>query len=285
MGKDTMKTDKKQLLTFFITLSLLSAFFYVFYFIGGSGGNGLIALGMMWAPGIAAIITRLIYQKNLRNMGWAWNRWRYQIIAYLLPLFLGLIVYGIVWLTGIGDFSPEQFTINLNRRLLGLESPLSFGLSFLIMSSVWMLIGCIYALGEEIGWRGFLVPELSRVTSYFNTSLIIGLVWAVWHIPGILFMGYNNGAASWYSILFFTIMITGLSFIMTWLRLKSGSLWTAVILHASHNLFIQGFYDPLTIEHGITKYFTTEFGFGLAFIYSIAAYFFWKKRFKLPAVS
>ena len=76
-----------------------------------------------------------------------------------------------------------------------------------------------------------------------------------------------------------------MSFIMTWLRLKSGSLWTAVILHGSHNLFIQGFYDPLTIEKDITNYFTTEFGFGLAFIYSIVAYFFWKQRSKLPDFS
>lgn len=196
-----------------------------------------------------------------------------------------MIIYSIVWLNGLGEFSTDQYVTNINRKLLGLENPLSFGVSFFIMSTVWMLIGCIYALGEEIGWRGFLVPELSRVTSYFNTSLIIGIVWAVWHIPGTLLMDYNGGAQSWYSIVFFTIMIISLSFIMTWLRLKSGSLWTAVILHGSHNLFIQGFYDPLTIEQDITKYFTTEFGFGLAFIYSIAAYFFWKRRSELPIIS
>lgn len=280
-----MKTDKKQLLTFIVLLALLSIIFYLIHFINPSKKIGFIGLGIMWAPGVAAIVTRLIFQKNLRQLGWSWNKWHYHIISYILPFFLGLIIYSVVWLTGLGEFSPEQFTTNLNRKLLGLENPLSFSLSFLIMSTMWMLIGCIYALGEEIGWRGFLVPELSKLTGYFNTSLIIGLLWAVWHIPGILFMGYNSGTQSWYSILFFTIMITSMSFIMTWLRLKSGSLWTAVILHGSHNLFIQGFYDPLTIEQDITKYFTTEFGFGLAFIYSIAAYFFWKQRSKLPDFS
>jgi len=280
-----MKTNSRQLQTFFALLALLSLGFYLFYFINPTNNLGLIALGIMWVPGIAAIVTKLIYQKNLRQLGWGWNKWRFHIISYMLPFFLGLVVYGIVWLTGLAEFSPEQFTIDLNRKLLGLENPLSFGLSFLILSSLWMLIGCIYALGEEIGWRGFLVPELARVTNYFNTSLIIGLIWAVWHIPGILFMGYNSGVYSWYSIIFFTIMIISLSFIMTWLRLKSGSLWTAVILHGSHNLFIQGFFDSLTIERGITKYFTTEFGVGLALAYSVAAYFFWKKRSELPHIS
>ena len=95
-------------------------------------------------------------------------------------------------------------------------------------------------------------------------------------------MGYNSGTPAWYAIPCFFMMIIGLSFIMTWLRLKSGSLWTAVIIHASHNLFIQGVFDPLTTDRGVTKYITTEFGIGLAVVYIVAAYFFWKKRFELP---
>jgi len=150
------------------------------------------------------------------------------------------------------------------------------------MITVGMLFGLLTALGEEIGWRGFLVPELYKMTSFTKTSIIIGLIWAVWHYPGILFTGYYPGDKSWYAIPCFTLMLLGISFIMTWLRLKSGSLWTAAILHASHNIFIQAVFDPLTKSTGATEYITTEFGIGMAIVYCIVAYFFWRKRSELP---
>jgi hypothetical protein len=77
-------------------------------------------------------------------------------------------------------------------------------------------------------------------------------------------------------------MAIAASFVFAWLRLKSGSLWTAVILHASHNLFIQEIFDPLTKDRGITKYLTTEFGVGLALAYTLAAWYFWRRRGELP---
>lgn len=280
-----MKTNKdiqKQLITFLLIIVALSIIIYCLYFASSSKNKGLFGLGIMWTPGIAAIATRLIYQKNLRNFGWGWGKTRYQVMSYVLPFVFCLAVYGTVWLIRLGSISAENFTTNLNRSILGLEKPLSFGISFIIMAILGFLIGFIYALGEEIGWRGFFVPELARITSYSKTSFTVGAIWAVWHIPGILFMGYSSGTPVWYAIPSFSMMIIGLSFIMTWLRLKSGSLWTAVIIHASHNLFIQGVFDPLTIDRGVTKYITTEFGIGLAIVYIVAAYFFWKKRFKLP---
>jgi hypothetical protein len=63
--------------------------------------------------------------------------------------------------------------------------------------------------------------------------------------------------------------------------LKSSSVWTAVIFHASHNLFIQQIFDPLTRDTGTTKYFVGEFGIVLALISVPFAYLFWKKRTEL----
>jgi hypothetical protein len=59
-------------------------------------------------------------------------------------------------------------------------------------------------------------------------------------------------------------------------------MWTAVILHASHNLFIQEIFDPLTVDRGMTRYVTTEFGAGLALAYTIAAWYVWRRRGELP---
>jgi hypothetical protein len=70
--------------------------------------------------------------------------------------------------------------------------------------------------------------------------------------------------------------------ITTWLRLRSGSVWTAVTMHASHNLFIQGVFDRLTIPGESTEYITTELGAGLAGAYTLIAYWCWKQRASLP---
>ncbi|HXO18624.1 MAG TPA: CPBP family intramembrane glutamic endopeptidase, partial [Thermoanaerobaculia bacterium] len=144
-----------------------------------------------------------------------------------------------------------------------------------------LLPSIVFALGEELGWRGFLVPELARMTSFTKTALISGAAWSVYHFPLILFANYNNGTPKGYALLVFTWMVVAVSFVIAWLRLKSGSLWTAVILHASHNLFIQDIFDPLTKDRGITKYVTTEFGVGLALVYSVAAWYCWRRRGEL----
>lgn len=76
-------------------------------------------------------------------------------------------------------------------------------------------------------------------------------------------------------------MIVGISFVFAWMRLKSGSLWTGVLLHASHNLFIQQFFDPITINTGRTKYVTGEFGAALAVASALLAAYFWMRRGEL----
>jgi membrane protease YdiL (CAAX protease family) len=78
-------------------------------------------------------------------------------------------------------------------------------------------------------------------------------------------------------------MVIGISFAFAWLRLKSGSLWTAVLLHASHNLFIQGIFTPLTQDSGPTMYWIDEFGIGLALGAVVVAYLFWRRRNELNA--
>jgi membrane protease YdiL (CAAX protease family) len=59
-------------------------------------------------------------------------------------------------------------------------------------------------------------------------------------------------------------MLVALAYIMGYLRVRSGSIWPCVLLHATHNTFVQGIFDPLTAPVGWAKYITTEFGAGLA---------------------
>jgi hypothetical protein len=73
-------------------------------------------------------------------------------------------------------------------------------------------------------------------------------------------------------------MVVSLSVPMAWLRLRSGSVWPAAILHASHNLFVQGFFDRVTVDSGPTRWLTGEFGAALALAIGATAWLFWRRR-------
>lgn len=261
---------KKKILTYlFLAFALSSIFYYLILSPGKGKLTNLPVIGLMWCPGVAALLTRLSYQRNLRGIGWGWGRTRYQAASYLLPLAGGLLVYGIAWLTGLGGFK-------------GAISHRPLAVSLFLLATVGFLINVVYALGEELGWRGLLVPELAKVTGFGGTVAISAAVWALYHYPLILFGDYHSAAPRWWSLLFFTLDIAAISVIFAWLRLRSGSVWTGVILHASHNLFLQDVFDPLTLNRGRTEYWTTEFGLGITLFYGVVAYLCWRKRGELP---
>jgi uncharacterized protein len=105
---------------------------------------------------------------------------------------------------------------------------------------------------------------LAKVVSFPLVGLISGLMWAVWHFPSILFSTYNAGTPSWFALSCFTVMIVSTGFIYAWLRLRSGSLWPAALIHGSHNMFVQLIFTPLTANTGHTPFIIDEFGFGMA---------------------
>lgn len=260
---------KKKILTYLLLAFALSSIFYYLILSPGKGKMGMLVMGLMWSPGVAGLATRLIYQGNLRGIGWGWGKTRYQVLGYCLPLAGGLLVYGLTWLTGLGGFKGA-----LSNRPLPV--------SLFLLATVGFLINAVYALGEELGWRGLLVPELAKVTSFGGTAAISGAVWILYHYPLILFGDYHSAAPRWWSLLFFSLDIAAASVVFAWLRLRSGSVWTVVILHASHNLFLQEVFDPLTVNRGRTEYWTTEFGLGMTLFYGVVAYLCWRRRGELP---
>ncbi|MCT4663586.1 MAG: CPBP family intramembrane metalloprotease [Tissierellales bacterium] len=264
-----MEKGTKKIITFL--LLAVALVIYPFYNVISSGsiyGNEGYVFFVMWVPTIAAVVTKLIWDRNLRGFGLGIGKAKYTLVAYMLPLIAGIIVYGSVWTIGIGGVNFEWIRIDGAYDLF----------KFLIMG---VIMSSISAMGEEIGWRGFLVPELFKKYSFFKTSIIMGLIWNIYHYPVLLFSDYNNGVSVLSSLVFFTLSIFGVCFIATYLRIKSGSVWPAIILHASHNYFVQAVFDPMTIDRGMTKFFTTEFGLGLALVYVIMGIYFWKKGKRL----
>jgi membrane protease YdiL (CAAX protease family) len=261
---NTRAHDTRPELVTFLGLTFgLSAIFWWLIIAAGSlgarGGNYVLAL--MWCPGVSALITRLIFQRNVRGEGWRLGAPRWAILAYLLPVVYATAAYGLVWLTGLGGVDLGRF-----------KTPV---LTFVVVGSLQSLLS---ATGEELGWRGFLVPTLARTMSFGRTALVSGAIWAAWHVPLIVFADYNGGTPTWYSVLCFGVMVVSMGIPFAWLRLRSGSVWPAAILHASHNLFVQAFFDRVTVDTGPTRWLTSEFGAALALALGVTAWLFWRAR-------
>lgn len=98
---------------------------------------------------------------------------------------------------------------------------------------VGALVNSVLAFGEELGWRGWLQTALLPLGTW-PALLITGAVWGVWHAPVIL-LGYNFGRPDLLGVL---LMIGGClawGVLLGWLRLRSASLWPAVLAHGSLN--------------------------------------------------
>lgn len=271
-----------------ITFALSSIFYFLIIHTGKLGsGFGMYVTGLMWCPGLSALITTRILKRKISGLGWQWGKTKYQFRSYIVPLLYALTAYIIIWASGWGGFYNNDFVKQISASFGWDQLPKGFVILFyfILMGSFGMAGSAAAALGEEIGWRGFLVPELSKNMSYTKTSLITGIVWSLWHYPILLFADYNSGTPAWYGLTCFTVMVISISFVFTWFRLKSNSLWTGVILHASHNLFIQSIFSPLTKDTGNTKYFIDEFGAVLPVVCICVAVFFWKKRSELISSS
>lgn len=240
---------------------------------GAAGGIVSYMLVAMWGPGLAAILTCRLRGVPLASLGWTLGPPRWAWLAYVLPLGYSLVAYVAVWLTGAGGFYNREKVAQWATEFgwAGVPDGAVIVFSILLLGSFGMLKALNSALGEEIGWRGFLVPQLARRWSYVGVSLWSGAIWAIYHWPALIFADYAGGAPLWFSLPCFSIMVVSLSFVLTWLRLRSGSLWPAAILHASHNLFIQAMFQPLTVDTGHTAWFAGEAGVALAIVTTVVA--------------
>lgn len=251
------------------------------------GFDLLLITAVMWSPGVAAVVVSRYTGREPGALGWRWGGARAAWIAYLLPLAYGLLVYGLAWLTGLGRFYDTAF-VEETLATYGLEAlppGVGIGLFVLLTGTAGLVAKTGRALGEEIGWRGFLVPELARHHDFGTVSVVTGVIWAAWHYPLLLLGDFYSGPDRLVSLGCFTVMVVGISFPFAFYRLKTGSVWPAAIMHGSHNLFIQSIFTPLTAETAASPWVLDEFGVGLAAVGVVLAAIYWRRRHELPGVT
>src|SRR6266545_1674866 len=270
---------KQDVWTFLVLLLLFSSVFYGLVFLRPAAPKqwGTYTLGFMWCPGLTALVTKLVRDRTLRGLGWGWGRTRYFLIAYGLAIVLCLVPYLVIWFA-LDAFNGSQLVEAFAKA--GLPPALRGHAGLLAVVLVWLpLTGLISAAGEEIGWRGFLVPRMQVFMGFTRTSLLVGLIWAAWHYPinVAVFPLYRPNVPLWYANTCFTLLVLGVSFVHTWLRMRSGSLWPSALYHAAGNAF-QGFLQVATLETRVTSYLTTEYGASLAVVGCLFAFLFWRRR-------
>lgn len=249
--------------------------------VGDKGSVSLYVTGLMWSPGTAALITTWLRRGDFRAFGWAWGGTRWALLAYLLPLGYAAVAYGILWMAGWGSFADTATVAKLAAGLGWTQiDHWAVVLGYVLLTgTIGMVASVSTALGEEIGWRGFFAPRMIEQAGFTGGVLIVGAIWALWHVPLIVFGDYNQGAPIWITIPCFTVLILSASVIITWVRLRSRSVWPSAILHASHNLFIQAVFTPLTGSKGVvTAYTMGEFGLCVPVVLAAVALYFWTRR-------
>lgn len=265
----------------YTTIAIFLGFVVVFYVLG----FWLIfrmgqATPLMLSVGMATVVTCIIRKKKLADLGWRWGDSKNQWCSYLIPFGIAIVAYSIIWSIGGGDFYNVDFLAE-KKQSYNLAEWNDFSIlvfHVLLVATISFVVSLPSILGEEIGWRGLLVPELSKVMSFTGIALLSGLIWSIFHWP-LIFLGLygNNDTSLLFQLFFFTLFITSTGTIMAYYRMKTGSVWTAVIYHGASNIFIQKVFTPITVANANSSLYMDEFGIVLALVATVVAMFYWKK--------
>ena len=198
-------------------------------FLSGAGFSG-----MGWKPRI---------RKNIKIILAAW-------FGPLILTAAGALIYFLLF-PGHFDLSGGYLTVLAGEEALeqmkaqGLSYPLYVMVNVISSITYAPLINMFAALGEEIGWRGFLYPQLEAGFGRRKGWLLGGFIWGAWHWPLIWLIGYEYGAAAGNpagyagfpisGMLLFGIFAAGLGILHGWLYEKSGTIWVPSLLHGAIN--------------------------------------------------
>jgi membrane protease YdiL (CAAX protease family) len=170
-----------------------------------------VFIAIMFAPTVGALLARFAGPGIIQLGRLSW--W---ILAGLIPTVAVLLAYLVGTAIGVDSLETEML------------------LRSLISAPIAILTACLSAVGEEIGWRGFLWPLLRNRFSFLRTSLLVGIVWWLYHVPLILFGWYGMRSG----IPAFTVAIAGFTLFVGVITDRSRSVWPSLIAHGAWNALV-----------------------------------------------
>lgn len=199
-----------------------------------SGLDVAYVVGLL-GPMLGALATTAIIEGRARVRELAANMirvragGRWWLVALGLPLAVYAVVYVVLAAYSVFLLAPVELP---TWRTLGLFN----GLPITNALGMWLLLVVVNGLGEETGWRGFLLPHLQRVCSPLAASLVVGVFWAAWHVPAFfLSETYRQMPASMLPM-FFVGLLSG-SIVLAWLYNRGrASVLLVAAFHGTYNL-------------------------------------------------
>lgn len=248
-----MKLNMKKIVIYILSTFILTWSMWGILATTGSGitspaAQAIIAASM-WLPSLGLLITWLLTNKE-RILGASLKplikkNVRNYLIAWFLPALLtalGSILFFMVF--------PKQFDPQMSSFYALMQPAMESGqiaedmVSTIVIAQIIFavtaapFINIVFALGEEIGWRGFLYPALCKTTSKPKAILISGLIWGMWHAP-ITAMGHNYGLGywgyPWMGIVAMCVFCVSYGAFVAYLTDKTGSIWPAALAHGAIN--------------------------------------------------
>ena len=255
---ETKKQDLKRVLIYvIITFALTWAYclLVVYPIANGETLTGipaiviqlLVAAGMFF-PAIGVVLTRLVTREGFKN---AWlkpklkKNLRFYLLAWFGPAILTFAGAGLYFLLVPGSFDPNCGYMRLTMEAAGtspdaLPMPLSLLMAIqcvqaLLLAPVMNFVTCF---GEEWGWRGYLLPKVSRHFSTLPTLLITGIIWGLWHAP-LTVIGHNYGLGYWgfpfTGIAMMCVFCIVVGIFLSYVTLKTNSCIPAILGHGAIN--------------------------------------------------
>ena len=248
--------DKKKVIKYVIITYVIAWAFQIagaVYELNNPGMNGhMIFQGSMAICMFAPLAAAWIVRGNLKGIGWVPKikgnvRWLLFAAYAMIPLTaVGGILYYVIF---PGMFDPSgsymiaqnsQYGVDFEAKMA--ESGMTMQ-TYMIITFVSLIyipfINVITAIGEEVGWRGFLYPELNKSMSRTKTWIVGGIIWAAFHFPAMLVGGYEYGkdyiGSPWFGLLVFTVVVIAYGILEEIVYDKTKCIWYPALLHGSIN--------------------------------------------------
>jgi membrane protease YdiL (CAAX protease family) len=221
--------DRTRLGTFLGTLFVLWIAFEVVSFAANLSMVQL-APAYMFTPLVAGAVTLLRSDLGVRDVGLRVGRVRWLAVAAILPLLTAGAIVGVsIAVPGIA-FSQGATLLPWADLPGGVLGAVAVGA---IILGLGVTVNAVFAIGEEIGWRGYLLWELAPL-GFWRASAVIGLFWGVWHAP-VIVEGYNYPSFPLVGVAVMTGATLTFSFVYTYLVLRAESLVAAFFFHGVFN--------------------------------------------------
>lgn len=261
----------RKVLIFLVLTALFSLPFWILIILQTSiQTNILLPLGLMWSPGTAGLLCSFLFGHRFQDIGFRRGRLKYYLIAYAVPAGVALFIFAGLLLTGTGAFE-------LSPRLVEKKGSVEAALiAILLVAPIAGIVpGFVAALGEEMGWRGFLLTQAQKIRPA-TADFGVGFIWSLWHWPLIFLSDYATSSIPLLSAVLFSGSLTALAPFYGWLRRNSGSIFPLAVTHASHNLFVQAIYPAFLKKGPLDPFFGGESGIFCLIAYAIVGAVFFR---------